>query len=231
VAEPKPEARRRQQALGAEQVLRAKAMWRRERELAGAVALVAGVDEAGRGCLAGPVVAAAVVLQGAPEAWAGLADSKTLTRAARERFAAQIRREALGWAVGVADVAEIDRWNILQAARLAMARAVAGLPFRAPLVLVDGTHIPWYQSEADHVPSVPVVDGDATCLSIAAASIVAKVTRDQMMAEWDAVYPQYGFARNAGYGTPEHLEALRRYGPCPLHRTSFAPVRRILQGE
>lgn len=211
-------------------VQRAQEMRTYEAELAAGAAFFAGVDEVGRGCLAGPVVAAAVVLDGPAERWQGIADSKLLTRPARTRMAERIMRDAC-WAMGMASVAEIEQYNILHAARLAMARAVTALSKQPPLVLVDGQHTPWFVDPAEHVPSVPVTDGDALCLSIAAASIVAKVERDKMMAEWDAQYPQYGFARNAGYGTPEHLAALRRYGPCPLHRVSFAPVRRVLSGE
>lgn len=180
--------------------------------------LVVGVDEAGRGPLAGPVVAAAVVLDPAcvPD---GLNDSKALTAARRaELCAALIDCAQVG--VGVASVEEIDELNILWATMLAMTRAVDALGVAPEMVLVDGNRCPnWvYKSEA-------VVGGDARCLSIAAASIVAKHRRDAMMLEYDALYPGYGWASNKGYGAPVHQAALARLGPSPIHRRSFAPVR------
>ena len=185
--------------------------------------LVAGVDEAGRGPLAGPVVAAAVVLDPARPI-TGLADSKKLGAARREYLADAIRAEALAWALGRADVAEIDRLNILQATLLAMQRAVAALPVVPLKVLVDGNRCPPLSC-----PCEAIVKGDATVPAISAASILAKVARDAELRELHDRYPQYHFARHKGYPTAEHLDALRRHGPCPAHRRSFAPVAALLQ--
>ena len=188
-------------------------------------ALIAGVDEAGRGPLAGPVVAAAVMLDpGAPID--GLRDSKQLSPRARERLAEQIRERAYGWSVGRAEVGDIDRINILQATLLAMARAVAGLATSPQHVLIDGLHCPQLSCSVE-----AVVGGDRRCLSISAASILAKVTRDAEMVELDRRYPQYGFRRHKGYPTVEHRDALRRHGPCPYHRRSFAPVRAAIEAN
>ncbi len=181
----------------------------------------AGVDEAGRGPLAGPVVAAAVILDPARPIH-GLADSKVLAPARREALALQIRAQALAWALGEAGVEEIDRLNILQATLLAMRRAVEALPVYPALVLVDGNQPP-----ALHCQVRTVVGGDATVPAISAASILAKVARDRTMTELDAVYPGYGFARHKGYPTAEHIQALWRLGATPEHRLSFAPVRRV----
>ena len=181
-------------------------------------ALVAGVDEAGRGPLAGPVVAAAVMLD-ETQPIAGLADSKKLTAVRREQLFDQIRARALCCAVGVASVDEIDRLNILQATLLAMRRAVEGLRLRPGLVLVDGNRLPVLGIRAE-----AIVRGDATVPAISAASIVAKVTRDRALADLHRQFPAYGFDQHKGYGTAQHLEALRRWGPCPAHRRSFAPV-------
>lgn len=180
--------------------------------------LLAGVDEAGRGPLAGPVVAAAVILDD-QRPIAGLADSKKLTPARREALFEQIRAHALCFAIAEASVEEIDRLNILQATLLAMQRAVAGLRLRPGLVLVDGNRLPVLDCAAE-----AVVGGDALVQSISAASILAKVHRDRWCAEVHAQYPQYGFAGHKGYGTAEHMQALRTHGACPLHRRSFAPV-------
>jgi ribonuclease HII len=180
---------------------------------------VAGVDEAGRGPLAGPVVAAAVIL---PDDCAieGLNDSKKLTTEKREHFHATLSvRADIHWGIGQADVAEIDRLNILRATHLAMARAVAALPRKPDHALVDGLPV-----RGLPVPHTALVAGDTLSLSIAAASIIAKVTRDRLMTALDAEYPQYGFARHKGYGVREHLQALRNHGPCPVHRRSFQPV-------
>ncbi|MCS7173903.1 MAG: ribonuclease HII [Armatimonadetes bacterium] len=181
--------------------------------------LLAGVDEAGCGPLAGPVVAA-VVLGDRPLRIPGLQDSKRLSEAQREALAARIRQEAVAWALGMATVEEIDALNIRVASRLAQLRAVAALPQHPHLVLVDG---PWRIPL--ELPQRPVVDGDARVALIAAASILAKVERDRLMRELDARYPGYGFARHKGYPTPEHLQALARLGPCPAHRRSFRPLR------
>jgi ribonuclease HII len=180
--------------------------------------LIAGVDEAGRGPLAGPVVAAAVILDAARPI-DGLRDSKCLTAAARERLAAQIRAAALAWSVARAEVAEIDTLNILQATLLAMRRAVDGLALAPGEVLVDGNRCPRLRA-----PARAIVNGDRDVAAISAASILAKTVRDALLVELDARHPGYGFARNKGYGTPEHLAALTRLGPCPAHRRSFAPV-------
>ena len=173
------------------------------------------MDEAGRGPLAGPVVAGAVILPVLAEELTGLNDSKQLTAAKRERlFLALLECEQAVCSVGVASVEEIDRFNILRATHLAMARAV--------FCLVDGLPV-----KGLPVPHRAIVKGDGRSLSIAAASVLAKVTRDRMMMEADASYPQYGFAKHKGYGTKAHMEALRRHGPCPLHRRSFAPVSQM----
>ncbi|MEX1111785.1 MAG: ribonuclease HII [Chthoniobacterales bacterium] len=192
----------------------------RERALrARGIFLVAGVDEAGRGPLAGPVVAAAVIL---PDDCAieGLDDSKKLTAKKREHFHAILTvRADICWGIGQAEVAEIDRLNILRATHLAMARAVAALPRKPDHALVDGLPV-----HGLPVPHTALVAGDTLSLSIAAASIMAKVTRDRLMTALDAEYPQYGFARHKGYGVREHFEALRSHGPSPVHRRSFQPV-------
>ncbi len=196
-----------------------------ERRLGGRVA---GVDEAGRGPWAGPVVAAAVALPAEPPAALidGLDDSKQLTAKQRLAFMLRLQQHAdIGIAIGVglADVAEIDAVNILQATMLAMARAVAALDPAPDHVLVDGNRLP-----ALAIPATAVIGGDGLSLSVAAASVVAKVTRDRLMADLARHFPGYGWERNAGYGTPEHDGALRRIGVTPHHRRSFAPVHKIL---
>lgn len=184
--------------------------------------LVCGVDEAGRGPLAGPVYAAAVMLD--PERpVAGLADSKTLTANRRETLAQHIRERSLAWAIAYATVDEIDRLNILQASLLAMKRAVAQLPRTPTEVLVDGLHCPTID-----LPIRAIAGGDAAIAAISAASILAKTARDAEMLSLHSRFPQYGFDRHKGYPTPEHLNALRIHGACELHRKSFAPVRRVL---
>ena len=188
---------------------------------------VAGVDEAGRGPLAGPVVAAAVILDRA-RVPAGIDDSKKLTARRRAALFDAIHAEhRVG--VGIADVEEIDRINIYQATLLAMTRAVDALARAAghdpTMVLVDGNALPKWR-----YPATAVVGGDALSLSIAAASIVAKVTRDAMMRDYDAIWPGYGWAANKGYGTQAHLAGLTTLGATPIHRRSFAPVRRVLGG-
>jgi ribonuclease HII len=185
--------------------------------------MIAGVDEAGRGPLAGPVVAAAVVLGGARIR--GLADSKTLAPARRAELAAQIRARAFAVGVGSASVQEIDAINILRATLRAMRRALDALA-RAPAgVWVDGLHAPEGYPQA-----MAVVGGDASVAAISAASIIAKVERDHLLTLLDTDHPGYGFARHKGYGTPEHLAALARLGPCAAHRRSFAPVWRLRDG-
>lgn len=185
---------------------------------------VAGVDEVGRGPLCGPVVTAAVILDPARPIL-GLNDSKKLSEARRERLFDEIRDKALAWNIGRAEVEEIDRLNILQATFLAMQRAVAGLAVRPGMALIDGNRCPKLD-----VPCAPVIGGDARVPAIAAASILAKVSRDREMVELDLRYPGYGLAGHKGYPTPAHLEALRHLGPTPIHRRSFAPVRRLLEG-
>ena len=187
--------------------------------------LVAGVDEAGRGPLAGPVVAAAVILDPLRRI-RGLADSKLLSPARREELDAQIRAKALCVAVGSASVEEIDRINILQATLLAMRRAVEALRLKPVKVLVDGNQLPILSIRAE-----AIIDGDATVKAISAASIIAKVHRDHLCLQLDALHPQYGFADHKGYATPEHLAALRRHGACAVHRRTFAPVREQLDDD
>jgi ribonuclease HII len=184
--------------------------------------LMAGVDEAGRGPLAGPVVAAAVILD-EMRPIAGLNDSKKLTALRRERLYDEIRAKALCCSVAQASVEEIDRLNILQATLLAMRRAVEGLRLKPAKVLVDGNRLPVLDMLAE-----AIVGGDALVPSISAASILAKVTRDRWCAELDQQYPQYGFASHKGYGTAVHLAALRLHGACPEHRKTFAPVTQVL---
>ena len=185
--------------------------------------LVAGVDEAGRGPLAGPVVAAAVILNPRKRI-RGLADSKLLSAARRERLFDEILDKALCCSIAQASVAEIDRLNILQAALLAMRRAVLGLRLVPALVLVDGNRLPVLPMRAE-----AVIDGDAKIQSISAASVLAKVHRDRWCADIDAQWPQYGFAAHKGYGTAAHLAALRAHGACEHHRRSFAPVAAVLR--
>ena len=181
---------------------------------------VAGVDEAGRGPLAGPVVAAAVIL---PEVWTGpdLVDSKTLSEKKRHACYDAITSQAIAWSIGVASVAEIDEHNILQASMLAMTRAVEKLLPQPDHVLVDGNRLPVLTISAE-----AIVQGDASHACISAASIVAKVIRDQLIVAMDRHFPEYGFAQHKGYGTAAHMAALQAHGPCRLHRQSFAPVKR-----
>lgn len=183
---------------------------------------VAGVDEAGRGPLAGPVVAAAVILdrQAVPD---GLNDSKQLLPARRAVLDMEIRRSAICFGIGLCSVEEIDTLNILWATMLAMRRAVEAMTRECAYILVDGNRCPEWRWA-----STAVVEGDAKCLSIAAASILAKEERDRMMVRAARDHPHYGWERNKGYGTPEHLEALRLHGPTPLHRRSFAPVAQLV---
>lgn len=186
-----------------------------EEARASGYALVAGVDEVGRGALCGPVVAGAVILDPAFDP-SGIDDSKRLTARQRETQAARIRGEATAWAIGFADVDEIDRLNILRATHLAMRRAVDGLSSRPDMLLVDGGEAPGLG-----VPHKAIVKGDALSVSIAAASIVAKVARDGIMRECDQRHPGYGLARNMGYASEDHREALRRLGPSSIHRRTF----------
>ncbi|MCY3625289.1 MAG: ribonuclease HII [Candidatus Dadabacteria bacterium] len=180
--------------------------------------IVAGVDEAGRGCLAGPVVAGAVILDENRPVH-GLRDSKTLSEKRRNELFEQIREKAIAYSVGITEAAEIDRINILRAALLAMEKAVLSLGRKPDFLLIDGnskTSLPIRQKA--------IIKGDSKCASIAAASIVAKVTRDRIMTEIEREYPGYGFSRHKGYPTKEHFGALRNLGPCPIHRKSFKGV-------
>lgn len=180
---------------------------------------IAGIDEAGRGPLAGPVVAAAVILPFRCRL-AGVDDSKQLTEAERDRLYAVILEKAVGVGIGSADAHEIDSLNILEATRLAMRRALDNLAPAPDYLLTDAVTLP-----AVTVPGRPIIKGDALSLSIAAASIIAKVTRDRLMAAYHEAFPQYNFLSHKGYGTVEHLQRLARYGPCAIHRRTFAPVR------
>jgi len=193
-----------------------------ERELWRAgFAMIAGVDEVGVGPLAGPVVAAAVILPH-DSRLREIDDSKKLTASQREEVAIAIRASALGIGVGIVEVDEIDRLNIYRAALEAMRRAVMALPTVPDHVVVDARSIPGIA-----VPQTALIKGDSRCYSVAAASIVAKVTRDAMMRELDTSYPQYGFCAHMGYATKQHLDAIGRHGPSPIHRRSFAPVREL----
>ncbi len=184
--------------------------------------LVAGVDEAGRGPLAGPVVAAAVILDELRPI-KGLEDSKILTARRREQLFDEIRAKALCCCIALASVEEIERLNILQATLLAMRRAVEGLRLKPSLVLVDGNRLPLLNVRAE-----AIVKGDALVAAISAASILAKVHRDRWCADIDVQYPQYGFAQHKGYGTAQHLAALTKHGACPQHRKTFRPVAEVL---
>ena len=187
-------------------------------------ALTAGVDEAGRGPLAGPVVAAAVILEPSRPV-AGLADSKVLSPARREVVAATIRTQSLAWSLGWADAAEIDTLNILQATMLAMRRALAALSVPPQHVIIDGNRCPDVSGLAFDCTAEAVVKGDSLVASVSAASILAKVARDEHMRVLDGRYPGYGLADHKGYPTSAHIAALRRLGPSPVHRRSFAPVQ------
>ena len=183
-------------------------------------ARIVGVDEVGRGPLAGPVVACAILLPHNCHEIKGVGDSKSLSRKERERLALVIRRRAIAIGIGAASVSEIDRVNIYQATAIAMRRAIARIPAPHDLLLVDGSPF-----AALGLPHQNVVKGDCCCLSIACASIVAKVTRDRLLCALNRRYPAYGWQSNAGYGTPEHLEALTAHGATPHHRRSFRPLR------
>lgn len=189
--------------------------------------LIAGVDEVGRGPLAGPVVAAAVILDPARPI-EGLADSKQLTAAARSRLAHEIRLHALCFALAAADHREIDALNILQASLLAMRRAVLGLSIVPAHVIVDGNRVPSFDGVAARYSVESRVRGDESVPSVSAASILAKVCRDRLMRRLDRRYPGYDFASNMGYPTPRHLQGLDALGPSPIHRRTFGPVQRLL---
>ena len=185
------------------------------------VGFLCGVDEVGRGPLAGPVVAASVIL---PEGCTlkGIKDSKRLSYKAREELFGKVLKRAISVGLGIVEPLLIDRINILQATYEAMRRAILSMRIFPEYLLVDGKPIPGLP-----LPQKGIVKGDALSISIGAASIVAKVVRDRIMEMYDLIFPQYGFARNKGYGTREHIEALFKYGPCPIHRRSFKPVSQL----
>ena len=215
----RPQGRPRPEPAPAQLPAKPSSRFEREAREAG-YECVAGVDEVGRGCLFGPVVAAAVVLD--PERpIRGLNDSKVLLSDNREAIAERIRERAVAHAVAAVDSAWIDRLNIYQAARLAMERAVSSLPVKPDFLLIDAMRLEL------PVAQRALIKGDARCRSIAAASILAKVERDAWMRRWAEVYPEYGLERTKGYGTPDHLEALRKHGVTPCHRLSFSPVAEL----
>ena len=187
--------------------------------------LIAGVDEAGRGALAGPVVSAAVLFSSGPEI-SGLTDSKKLSQRARLDLEMEIKRSCACWSVGIATAEEIDRLNVLQATLLSMRRAVNGLTMQPDRVLVDGNHLP----EIDY-PGEAIIQGDLHEPVVSAASIIAKVTRDSMMQVYAVEYPGYGFERHVGYGTKLHLQSLSELGATPIHRKSFAPISQLEQTQ
>lgn len=189
--------------------------------------LVAGCDEAGRGALLGPLYAAAVILDPA-RSIPGVDDSKKLTPRERESLAEEIRLKALAWEVVAVSAEEVDVLNVYEASRQAMLRALGALQPAPDFILTDAMPLRKGAAGAYHIPHRAIVHGDARSVSIAAASILAKVARDQHLVELDGVYPQYGLAKNKGYGTPEHLAALTRFGPCPEHRKTYQPVKDCL---
>lgn len=189
----------------------------------GPAGLIAGVDEAGRGPLAGPVVAGAVILN-PRRPINGLRDSKALSDRRRNELAADIVARSLAWSVAWADASEIDSINILQATCLAMRRAILGLRLRPASVAVDGNRLPNLVFNGQQMSGRAFVGGDARIPAISAASIIAKVHRDRMMRQFDAIWPDYGFRQHKGYGTQAHRDSLSRIGPCPLHRRTFRPI-------
>ena len=190
-----------------------------KRAVAEGFSFIAGVDEVGRGCLAGAVVAAACILDLSKPLPAGLNDSKKLSAKKREQIAEELRANALAYSIGQIEAEEIDRINILEATKKAMRLAIENLEPQADFLLIDAL-----QLKDVSLPQKAIIKGDATSASIAAASIIAKVYRDNLMAEFDKIYPVYGFARHAGYGTKVHFEAIKTHGACPLHRKSFRGV-------
>ena len=185
--------------------------------------MIAGVDEAGRGSLAGPVVSAAVILRNDTKI-DGLTDSKKISPEKRKQLAGEIKKECICWAVGMGSVEEIDTVNILRSTLLAMKRAIESLTVTPTRVLVDGNQLP----DID-LPAQAIVKGDLLEPAISAASIIAKVTRDNLMHEYGNEFPEYGFERHAGYGTAYHLQALRQHGACSIHRRSFSPVQDVIE--
>lgn len=198
--------------------------------MSSSILMVAGIDEAGRGPLAGPVVAAAVVLDPARPI-AGLRDSKKLSASRRTLLAVEIRRCALSYAVAWADPAEIDELNIMRATMLAMRRATLGLHIRPAHLQIDGNRCPDFAGTGLNCSSEALIGGDDLVPAISAASILAKVARDGFMARQHQIYPQYNFASHKGYPTAEHRQALKRHGACPLHRVSFEPVRSVTEAK
>lgn len=196
----------------------------REAKLLNMDGFTAGVDEAGRGPLAGPVVASAVILDPRTPI-VGLADSKKLSATRREELAKDIKQHSIAWSVAYADSFEIDSINILAATMLAMRRAIEALHVSPMAVQVDGNRLPDLRFNGVDIPGEAIIGGDDRVAAISAASIIAKTCRDKMMVELGDQYPQYEFARHKGYGTKIHLQRLRDFGPCPEHRKSFAPVR------
>lgn len=185
--------------------------------------LVAGIDEAGRGPLAGPVVTAAVIFDGYPRELLGINDSKILPRLKRENYAEIIKKHALAYYVHIQSIEEIDSINIYQATKSSMTLAVENLPIQPQVLLVDAMTLP--TDIAQH----SIIKGDAKSLAIAAASILAKTTRDNLMNEFDKIYPEYHFAKNAGYGTADHLAALKQFGVTKIHRKSFGPIKTMIR--
>ncbi len=180
------------------------------------VEYICGIDEAGRGPLAGPVVVASVIMK--PDSFIeGVNDSKKVSEKKREKLYEQIIEEAVSYSVGIIDQNEIDEINILNATKKGLTESIKGLKVKPERIIVDALD----KIDTCGIPYMPIVKGDAKCYSIAAASIIAKVTRDRIMRQWDEVYPMYGFARHKGYGTAAHIAAIKEYGPCPLHRRSF----------
>lgn len=180
------------------------------------VEYICGIDEAGRGPLAGPVVVASVIMK--PDSFIeGVNDSKKVTEKKREKLYEQIIEEAVSYSVGIIDQNEIDEINILNATKKGLTESIKGLKVKPERIIVDALD----KIDTCGIPYMPIVKGDAKCYSIAAASIIAKVTRDRIMRQWDEVYPMYGFARHKGYGTAAHIAAIKEYGLCPLHRRSF----------
>lgn len=206
--------------IPASEIQRLKEMMRYERDLYNTgVQYIAGIDEAGRGPIAGPVVAAAVIL---PQDFfvPGVDDSKRLRPALREELSVEIKRHSLAWAIGIVSSSCLDQINIYQATRLAMITAACNLSLKAQHLIIDAVKLPELS-----IPQTPLVKGDSLSLSVACASILAKVERDAIMEGYDKLFPGYGFAKHKGYATREHIEALFRLGPCPIHRTSFEPVK------
>lgn len=190
-----------------------------EQALAGGYQFIAGVDEVGRGCLAGAVVAGAVILDSTKPLPEGLNDSKKISKKKREKIAEEIKKDALAYAYGQVEADEIDKINILEATKKAMALAVQNLKKKADFLLIDALEL-----KDVKLPQKAIIKGDATSASIAAASIIAKVYRDNLMKDFAAQYPEYGFEKHAGYGTKAHFEALRNHGATPIHRKSFKGV-------